>query len=160
MTHESEDATAYDRFTLADAFDRRTVKSATKLVLGTAALLGLLVIASVLPGLEAVLPGTDVTFLAVADAVVTAAIVAVLVAHWGFASLVVPLLGDAAGLYDLAFLVAALVALVAVGIRVAVVLDPAADRVADALTTTRSPHEDRQSVDGSQSGDASKQERR
>lgn len=150
--------------------DRRTIKSATKLLLVTLGLLGVLTLASFLPGVDRAPFG--VPFLALADAVVTLAIVAVLlslaprlatlvrtaldgprepvehvasavywlvalvavlVAHWGLASLGTTLLGEAAWLYDLLFLLASLVPLVAVAVRLSATVDPAADAVADAL---------------------------
>ena len=54
-------------------------------------------------------------------------LVAVLVAHEGFAPVVAPVLGDAVWVYDLAALLVALVPLVFVAARLSVALDPAAD---------------------------------
>lgn len=162
-----------NRPSVGETVDRRTVKSATKLLFGTLTLLGLLALATMIPVVDTLFPGTDIAFIELATAVVSMAVVAVLfalasrlatltrkvlsgprilkeysagtvywlvvlvavlVAHWGLSPVAASLLGEAIELYDLAFMLAALVALIAVAVRVVRLINPAADLVADALT--------------------------
>ena len=60
------------------SLDRDAVQSISKLVLATLSLLVLLYLVSVLPGVDRLIPGTPVTVAAIAGAVVTIAIVALL----------------------------------------------------------------------------------
>jgi hypothetical protein len=72
---------------------------------------------------------------------------AVLVAHAGFSAVVVPSLGDAAWVYDLGFLVLALLPVVAIAGSLYASLDPGAEAVADRVveaddtSTASSDHE-------------------
>ena len=58
--------------------DRDTVQSVGKLVLATLALIWLLYLVSILPGVDRVIPGTPVTFAAIAGAIATVTIVGLL----------------------------------------------------------------------------------
>ncbi|EMA39512.1 hypothetical protein [Halobiforma nitratireducens] len=58
--------------------DRDTVRTVGKLLLATLAAILLLSLMSLLPGIDRVIPGTPVTFVAVVGAIVTVAIVALL----------------------------------------------------------------------------------
>jgi len=60
---------------------------------------------------------------------------AVLVAHAGLAPVALPILGDLSWIYDVAFLVLSVPILAVVAARLYVSLDPAADSLADRLTT-------------------------
>lgn len=74
-----ESATAkLDRETVFETVEPDTLQTVVKLLLGIGALLFLLGIVSVLPGLDRVIPATPVTATALAVALVTVAIVAVL----------------------------------------------------------------------------------
>lgn len=70
MTHE--------RVQLADAVDRSTVRSASKLVLAALSVILLGSLASLLPGAEWLLPGTPVAVIAVVGAVATVLVVGLL----------------------------------------------------------------------------------
>ncbi|MFC7324300.1 hypothetical protein ACFQMF_06865 [Halorubrum rutilum] len=61
-----------------DAFDRETVRSASRVAIAALALVGVLYLFTLLPGVDRLVPLTPVTFAAVAGAVVTAAVVALL----------------------------------------------------------------------------------
>ena len=71
-------ATMTDTQTDASAIEYETVRTIGKLVLTTLSLLFLLSLVSLLPGVDRLIPGTPVTFAAVVGAVVTLAIVALL----------------------------------------------------------------------------------
>ncbi|SFB74069.1 hypothetical protein SAMN05444422_101629 [Halobiforma haloterrestris] len=68
----------YDRSKYPATMDRETVQSVGKLLLATLSAILLLSLLSVLPGVGRVIPGTPVTFVAVVGAVVTVAIVGLL----------------------------------------------------------------------------------
>lgn len=59
--------------------DRQTIRRAGKLLLATLALTLLLTLMSLLPGVDRLVPGAPVTFMALVSAIVTLAIVALLV---------------------------------------------------------------------------------
>ncbi|WP_123621438.1 hypothetical protein [Halorubrum sp. CSM-61] len=61
-----------------DAFDRDAVRSASRIAVGALALVGVLYLFTLLPGVDRLVPLTPVTFAAVASAVVTVAVVALL----------------------------------------------------------------------------------
>ena len=67
-----------DRFRFPAQVDRDTVQSVGKLVLATLALIWLLYLVSILPGVDRVIPGTPVTFAAIAGAIATVTIVGLL----------------------------------------------------------------------------------
>lgn len=156
--------------------DERIRRDATRTVakLSPAALsLALLsYLVTLLPGTDRLIPGTNVSVVAVAGAVAGLAITAillyaaqrlaaitrdvldgpprlvehvasivhwlvvlaaVLVAHAALAPVVLPVLGDLAWIYDVAFLLASVPILVVVAVRLYVALDPAADLVADSV---------------------------
>ncbi len=60
-------------------------------------------------------------------------LVAVLVAHGGFAGVAAPILGGSMWLYDLAFLLAAVPPVLIIGVRLYVGIDPAATAITDGL---------------------------
>lgn len=62
-----------------DAFDRESVRSASRIAIGALALVGALYLFTLLPGVDRLVPLTPITVAAVASAVVTAAVVALLV---------------------------------------------------------------------------------
>jgi hypothetical protein len=64
--------------TATDAFDRDAVRSASRVAIAALALVGVLYLFTLLPGVDRLVPLTPVTFAAVASAVVTAAVVALL----------------------------------------------------------------------------------
>jgi hypothetical protein len=64
--------------TATDAFDRDAVRSASRVAIAALALVGVLYLFTLLPGVGRQVPLTPVTFAAVASAVVTAAVVALL----------------------------------------------------------------------------------
>lgn len=64
--------------TATDAFDRDTVRSASRVAIAALALVGVLYLLTLLPGVDRLVPFTPVTFAAVAGAVVTVAVVALL----------------------------------------------------------------------------------
>jgi len=64
--------------TATDAFDRETVRSAGRVAIAALALVGVLSLFTLLPGVDRLVPLTPVTFAAVAGAVATAAVVALL----------------------------------------------------------------------------------
>lgn len=68
----------YDRSNYSATVDRDTVRSVGKLLLATLSAILLLSLLSLLPGVGRVIPGTPVTFVALVGAVVTVAIVALL----------------------------------------------------------------------------------
>ena len=70
----TEDGSATSR-----AFDRTTVRSASRIAIAALALVGVLYLLTLLPGMNWLVPLTPVTFAAVATAVLTVAIVALLV---------------------------------------------------------------------------------
>lgn len=154
------------------AFGRERIRAASKVVLGVGALILVLALASVLPGVGRLLPESPFGVLAVAGALTALAVAALLVylarglatlvrasldgprevvehlasvVHWvvvlfavlvvhaGLAGVVTPVLGDFTWLYDVAFLLVALVPLTVVAARLYVSLDPAADLLADRL---------------------------
>jgi len=156
-----------------NAVDRETVRSASKLVLVAAWLLVVLALATLLPGIDRLVPGAPITFVAVVGAVVTALVVALLlsvapklavlvrlaldapkavvenlasavywlvvlvavvVAHRGFAGVVVPFLDGFSWVYDVAFLLLALPAVAFVAARLYASVDPASELLADRLT--------------------------
>ena len=165
--------------TATDAFDRETVRSASRVAIAALALVGVLYLFTLLPGVDRLVPLTPVTVAAVAGAAVAAAVVAlllyaaprvasltraalhrtdaaervervaengaalaywlvvlaaVLVAHRGFAGIVVPLLDGFAWAYDAAFLVASFVPLVFVVTRLTVTVDPLSALIADRVS--------------------------
>jgi hypothetical protein len=61
-----------------DAFDRDSVRSASRIAIAALALVGVLYLFTLLPGVDRLVPLTPVTFAAVASAVVTVAVVALL----------------------------------------------------------------------------------
>ena len=61
-----------------DAFDRDAVRSASRVAVGALALVGVLYLLTLLPGVDRLVPLTPITFAAVASAVVTVAVVALL----------------------------------------------------------------------------------
>lgn len=63
---------------LQESIDDDTVQVTTKLVVATLALIGLLTLVSLLPGIDRVIPGTPVTFVALIGALVTLTIVGLL----------------------------------------------------------------------------------
>ncbi|WP_128904528.1 hypothetical protein [Halorubrum amylolyticum] len=65
--------------TATDAFDRETVRSASRIAIAALALVGVLYLVTLLPGVGRLIPLTPITFAAVASAVVTVAVVALLV---------------------------------------------------------------------------------
>lgn len=67
-----------DRFRFPAQVDHDTVQSVGKLLLATLALIWLLYLASILPGVDRVIPGTPVTFAAIAGAIATISIVSLL----------------------------------------------------------------------------------
>ena len=162
----------FDIDRLRSAVGTDTVESASRIVFGTTALAVVLALASLLPGLDLLVPRTPVTLAAVVGALATLAVVAVLlylaralavltrlaldgpaavvehlasvvhwavvlgavlVAHAGLAPAVTPLLGGAGWVYDVTFLLAALVPLAVVAARLAVAVDPLAELVADGV---------------------------
>ena len=64
--------------TATDAFDRDAVRSASRVAIAALALVGVLYLFTLLPGVDRLVPLTPVTVAAVAGAVVTAAVVALL----------------------------------------------------------------------------------
>lgn len=64
--------------TATDAIDRDSVRSASRVAISALALVGVLYLFTLLPGVDRLVPLTPVTFAAVASAVVTAAVVALL----------------------------------------------------------------------------------
>jgi len=64
--------------TATDAFDRDAVRSASRVAIAALALVSVLYLFTLLPGVDRLVPLTPVTFAAVASAVVTAAVVALL----------------------------------------------------------------------------------
>lgn len=169
----TEDGSATSR-----AFDRTTVRSASRIAIAALALVGVLYLLTLLPGMNWLVPLTPVTFAAVAIAVLTVAIVAllvyaapkfasltrmglhrsgaaehvetvaenaggmvywlvmlvaVLVAHAGFAGAIMPLLAGFAWAYDAAFLIVSLVPLVFLVARLTVTVDPLSEIVADRI---------------------------
>ncbi|GAB7008143.1 hypothetical protein [Halorubrum trueperi] len=64
--------------TVPDAFDRDTVRPASRIAIAAIALVGVLYLFTLLPGMDRLVPLTPVTFAAVASAVVTAGVVALL----------------------------------------------------------------------------------
>jgi len=64
--------------TETDAFDREAVRSASRIAVAALALVSVLYLFTLLPGVDRLIPLTPVTFAAVASAVVTAAVVALL----------------------------------------------------------------------------------
>ncbi|PHQ39261.1 hypothetical protein DJ69_07115 [Halorubrum persicum] len=62
-----------------DAFDRDSVRSASRIAIAAFALVGVLYLFTLLPGVDRLVPLTPVTFAAIASAVVTAAVVSLLV---------------------------------------------------------------------------------
>jgi hypothetical protein len=64
--------------TPTDAFDRDAVRSASRIAVGALALVGVLYLVTLLPGVGRLVPLTPITFAAVASAVVTVAVVALL----------------------------------------------------------------------------------
>jgi hypothetical protein len=156
---------------LRTGFDRERVRRATKIVLSVGALVLVLALASLLPGLDLLVPETGVTLAALVGALATLAVVgllwylasafatltrtaldgprevvenlasvvywlvvlvAVLVAHAGFAPVVTELIG-VEWAYNVAFLVLALGPLAVVAARLYVTLDPAADAIAESV---------------------------
>ncbi|OVE84737.1 hypothetical protein [Natronolimnobius baerhuensis] len=67
-----------NRFTFPDAVDTDTVQSVGKLVLATVALVWLLWLVSMLPGVGRFIPGTPVTFAALVGAIATVLVVGLL----------------------------------------------------------------------------------
>lgn len=63
----------------------------------------------------------------------TVILVAVLVAHWGLAPVLVPMIGEMTWLYDVVFFVLALPPVAIVATRLYAALDPAAEEVADSV---------------------------
>jgi hypothetical protein len=61
-----------------DAFDRDSVRSASRIAIAALALVGVLYLFTLLPGVDRLVPLTPITFAAVASAVVTVAVVALL----------------------------------------------------------------------------------
>lgn len=68
-----------NREALLDSVEPETVKTVVKLLLGMGGLVFLLVVVSVLPGLDRLVPATPITFAALVGAIVTLGLVAVLV---------------------------------------------------------------------------------
>lgn len=175
----------------AGPLDRDTVRSTSRIAVTALALVGVLYLLTLLPGLDRLVPFTPVTFAAVVTAVVTAAVVAlllyaapkaasltraglhrsdagervkrvaentgavvywlvalvaVIVAHGGFAGAITPMLDGLAWAYDAAFLIASLVPLVFLVARLTVTVDPLseviADRVAGDDTSAEEPSGD------------------
>lgn len=172
--------------TATDAFDRDSVRSASRIAIAALALVGVLYLFTLLPGVDRLVPLTPITFAAVASAAVTAAVVAllayaapkvasltraalhrtdaaehveriaenggamaywlvvlvaVLVAHRGFAGAIVPLIDGFAWAYDAAFLIASFVPLVFVVARLTVTVDPLSELVADRVAGPESSGE-------------------
>ncbi|GAB3671948.1 hypothetical protein [Halopiger thermotolerans] len=67
-----------DRYTTPAGVDRDTVQSVSKLLLATLSLIGLLYLASLLPGIGRLVPGTPITFAALASVVATVTAVGLL----------------------------------------------------------------------------------
>lgn len=67
-----------DRFTASETVDHETVQSVGKVLLATLALIWLLYLVSILPGIDRLVPGTSVTFAAIALAIATVMIVGLL----------------------------------------------------------------------------------
>ncbi|RKD95484.1 hypothetical protein [Halopiger aswanensis] len=67
-----------DRYTTPAGVDRDTVQSVSKLLLATLSLIGLLYLASLLPGIDRLVPGTPITFAAIASVVATVTVVGLL----------------------------------------------------------------------------------
>jgi hypothetical protein len=161
---------------LRTAFGRERIRAASKVVLGVGALLFVVALASVLPGAGRLLPESPFGVLAVAGALTSLAVaallvylarglatlvrasldgprdvvenlasvvhwvvvlLAVLVVHAGLGAVVTPVLGDLTWVYDVAFLLVALVPLAVVAARLYVSLDPAAELLADRLDADR-----------------------
>ena len=159
-----------DNQTLQWSVDRELVRTVSKLVLVTAWLVVMLSLLTLLPGVDSLVPRTPVTFVAIAGAVVTVALVgllmyiapmlaslvlasldgpqrlvenlaavvywfvvlvAVIVAHRGFAGVVTPFLDGFEWVYDVTFLLAALPVVAFIGARLYASLDPGSELVAD-----------------------------
>ncbi|MUW15007.1 hypothetical protein GJ633_10290 [Halorubrum sp. CBA1125] len=163
------------------ALDHETIRSASKLLIAAIALIGVLALVTLLPGVDRLVPLAPVTFAAVATAVVSVAVsgillyaapkfalltrtalggsvtdaddgpdrivenaagmvywlvvfAAVLVAYRGLGAAAMPLLGDAAWVYDAGFLFVALVPVVFLVTRLTLTVDPLAELVADRVT--------------------------
>lgn len=166
-----------DRKRIVEAVDPETVRPVVKLLLGAAAVVFLLGLVSLLPGVDRIVPETPITFLAVATAVVTVTLAgilvtvarpveelvyeaaagpdavrlrtaviakhlvvltAVLVAYHGFAGVMVPFLAvtDSVWLYDVGFLVLALVPTAFVAYYASRALDPSAAYLTEQLLAT------------------------
>lgn len=67
-----------DSSDLADSIDRRTVRSVAKVLLAAVSLALVLYLATLLPGVDRLLPGTPVTYAAIVSAIVTAVLVTLL----------------------------------------------------------------------------------
>lgn len=176
-----------NRSEIRDAVDESTLRSSIRLLLAAVGLLFLLFLVSLLPGLARLVPQTPVSFAAVVGAVVTLAVVgllvvlapmlaslvrvtlaepkelvehlasvvlylvllvAVLVANQGLAAAVTPFLGDAAWIYDIAFLLLSLPPLVVVAVRLYAALDPATDLLTRKVTTSGAWEPDADETDG------------
>lgn len=176
-----------NRSEIRDAVDESTLRSSIRLLLAAVGLLFVLFLVSLLPGLDRLVPQTPVSFAAVVGAVVTLAVVgllvvlapmlaslvrvtlaepkelvehlasvvlylvllvAVLVAHQGLAAAVTPFLGDAAWIYDIAFLLLSLPPMVVVAVRLYAALDPATDLLTRKVTTSGAREPDADGTDG------------
>ena len=69
-----------DSLSVSDSADRETVRTVTKTLLGAGALLAVAYLLTLLPGVDRLVPRTPVTFAALIGAVVTLAVVALLLA--------------------------------------------------------------------------------
>lgn len=67
-----------DRFTASTTLDHETVQSVGKVILATLALIWLLSLVSILPGVDRLVPGTPITFVAIAGAIATVVLVGLL----------------------------------------------------------------------------------
>jgi len=198
-----------DRETLAESVDDETVRTVVKLLLGGVAVVALMVLASLLPGVDRVLPETPLTVLSLAVAALTVALVgaivalarpveelvydalagperlrllagviakhlvflaAVVVGYHGFAGVAVPFLAvtDSVWLYDVGFLLVALVPTAFVAYYAYQGLEPAADHITDRLLSSGDPavvedetaveepadHDEGDAADGSTSADS------
>jgi hypothetical protein len=69
-----------DSLTVSDSVERETVRTVAKILLGAGALLAVAYLLALLPGVDRLVPRTPVTFAALIGAVVTLAVVALLLA--------------------------------------------------------------------------------
>lgn len=109
--------------------NRETTRPIGKLLFGAAATAFVLGLVTLLPGVDRLLPGTDVSIV-----YWLSILAAVLVAHWGLAPLVAGVFDSLLWVYDTAFLLLALGPLLVIAVRRYASLDPAADAFAERVS--------------------------